>query len=315
MTLKSTKFKLILGLGNKDIKSAIDTALLYAKAGVRFFDFAPEIIPEILNSFKGAGFNLEDFTICASVPTLGDIHGRKAVISDTICSSCGICRPLCPEGAIIIDNKTKKSKIDSKKCIGCGICKKTTNCYAISFEYGNQELQSLKNLVNAGVSLDMAELHASVSNKKQIVNDFKEILSFFKKDISVCLNRKQFPLDESVALLKELNRIYKNVNPDGNFFVQADGASMNGGAQDENSTLECILFAKELSPHGFNLIISGGTNLNTPLALKNAGISPIVAYGTFARKLISGLSKEEALTKAKELVEITENSTSFGVLL
>ena len=55
MTLKiKTKFKLILGLGNKDIKSAPDTALLYANAGVRFFDASPEVLPEISKAlFKG----------------------------------------------------------------------------------------------------------------------------------------------------------------------------------------------------------------------------------------------------------------------
>ena len=58
MTLKiNTKFKLILGLGNRDTKSAIDTALLYANVGVRFFDASPEILPQLGNALLKAGYN------------------------------------------------------------------------------------------------------------------------------------------------------------------------------------------------------------------------------------------------------------------
>ncbi len=43
-----------------------------------------------------------------------------------------------------------------------------------------------------------------------------------------------------------MKSIYNAENHDGGFYVQADGASMNGGAADEDSTLDCILFAEEL---------------------------------------------------------------------
>ncbi len=311
MTLKiKTKFKLILGLGNKDIKSAPETALLYANAGVRFFDASPEVLPEISKVLLKAGYNPDDFILCASVPSLGDIHGRKANISPVVCSGCMLCSGNCPEGAILKDKKTNKSSVDVKKCIGCGICKKVTNCYAISFEYGNHELKCLEELVQSGFKLDMTEFHASISNKKQIVKDFKDILSVFNGDISVCINKKQFPINEAVELLSELRRLHKLENSGAEFYVQADGASMNGGADDENSTLDCILFARELAPYGFNLIISGGTNINTPKMLDEAGIDSlsdiIIAYGTYARKIVSNVQKDVALLRAQELYDITE---------
>ncbi len=311
MALKiNTKFKLILGLGNKDIKSAPDMALLYANAGVRFFDASPEVLPEISRALVKAGYDLNDFILCASVPSLGDIHGRKANISPVVCSGCMLCAKDCPEQAVLFDKKAGKCSVDMKKCIGCGICKKTTNCYAIHFEYGNHELKRLEELVQSGFKLDMTEFHASVSDKKQILKDFKDILSVFKGDVSVCINRKQFPLDDVVKLLVELKKMHKLENPEAEFYVQADGASMNGGAEDEDSTLECILFARELAPYGFNLIISGGTNINTPKMLKDAEIEaieePIIAYGTYARKIISNTKKDVALLRAKELFAITE---------
>jgi len=311
MTLKiNTKFKLILGLGNKDIKSAPDTALLYANAGVRFFDASPEVLPEISRVLVKSGYNLNDFILCASVPSLGDIHGRKANISPVVCSGCRLCAKECPEAAILPDKKTGKCAVDVKKCIGCGICKKTTNCYAIHFEYGNSEIEHLKKLVEGGFKPDMAEFHASISDKGQILKDFKDILSVFSGDVSVCINRKQFSLDEAAELLFELKNMHKAKNPNAEFYVQADGASMNGGAEDKNSTLECILFARELAPYGFNLIISGGTNINTPKMLKEANIGAksdiIIAYGTYARKIISNTKKDVAYLRAKELFDVTE---------
>lgn len=313
-----TKFKLILGLGNKDIKSALEVALLYAKAGVRFFDASPEILPELSKGLIKLGFNRDDFTLCASAPILGDIHGRKAFISESICSGCSLCMKNCPEDAVYKNKKSGKYEIDSKKCIGCSACKKITNCYAISFEYSNGEINSLKKLIDEGFKIDMAELHASISDKKQIIKDFKDILTFFRGDISVCINRRQFPLDDTVKLLKELKRLHsvsnaQNSDNSSEFYVQADGASMNGGDSSDDSTLECVLFAKELAPYGFNLIVSGGTNNNTPKILNDIMSEddeynmPVIAYGTYARKLVSGLPPKEALIKAKVLFEETEN--------
>lgn len=310
----STKFKLILGLGNQDIKSALNLALLYARAGVRFFDIAPEILPEFKKSLSKSGYNIDEFTLCVSVASLGDIHGRKAHISESVCSGCSICLKSCPQLAISKNKKTGKCEVDTKKCIGCGFCKRAMNCYAISFEYCNSSIAVLKNLIKTSDTPDMVELHASVPNTKQIIQDFKNILSVFKGDMSVCINKKQFPLDAAINLLTELRGLYEISNPRGRFFVQADGASMNGGAKDIGSTLECILFAKELIPYGFNLIISGGTNAKTPKMLYetiedeilNGAKMPVVGYGTYARKLVNGVSANEALLAAQEFVKGTE---------
>lgn len=307
------KFKLILGLGNKDTKSAIDTALLYAHAGVRFFDFAPEIYSDFIKALKKASFKVEDFTLCVSVAALGDIHARKANIEEIVCSGCGLCEKRCPEGAILLNKKTKKYSVEFNKCIGCGMCKKISGCYAISFEYANREINALKMLLNNGFCPDMVEFHASIPDKKQIIADFVDILSIFSGDISICINRKLFPVCETIELLTRMKNLYKAKNYDGNFIVQADGASMNGGAEDKNSTLECVLFAKELlefsKTFGVKLIISGGTNINTPEIVSDNFADeedyPIIAYGTYARKIVSNLSYNEALVRAKELFNKT----------
>ncbi len=316
MRLKENeKFKLILGLGNKDAKSAVSMALLYAKAGVRFFDFAPEIYSDFLTALKKNGFNRDEFTLCVSIASLGDIHGRKAKISDIVCSGCGLCNKKCPQNAIFLNKKTKKYEIEAKKCIGCAHCKKDINCYAISFEYANFEINTLKQMINSGSIPDMVEFHASIPDKKQILSDFRDILSIFKGDISICINRKLFPLDEMVNLLLELKNIYRAANFDGEFLIQADGASMNGGAADKDSTLDCILFAGELlefaKSFGIRLILSGGTNINTPDMVLNYFQDetdfPIIAYGTYARKIVSNLPYNKALLEAQNLFNNTVN--------
>lgn len=296
------KFKLILGLGNKDVKNTIRVVLLYAQAGVRFFDFAPEIFVEVKKMLLKNKFDLNDFTLCVSVPSPGDIHGRKAVISEGVCSGCGLCCGMCPSGAIVAVGG--KFEVDEKKCIGCGKCKEK-GCYAISFEYGNAEVYALKKLIETGEVPDMVEFHCSVPNRKQIIEEFTGIVEFFKGDLSVCINRKQFEIPSAVNLLKELRQILASKNPEAKFYVQADGASMNGGNADRCSTLECVEFARELAPFGFNLVISGGTNAQTPEMLEDFEVKPIVAYGTYARKLIENLDDKKAIERAKELYDKT----------
>ena len=112
----------------------------------------------------------------------------------------------------------------------------------------------------------------------------------------------------------EMKNLFKAANYDAEFLVQTDGASMNGGASDENSTLDCILFAEELlefsKTFGLKLIISGGTNINTPEIIYDSFADvedyPIIAYGTYARKIVSNVQKDVALLRAQELYNITE---------
>lgn len=42
--------------------------------------------------------------------------------NDKICTNCGVCVPICPTQALIVDNKTRKVLFDAKKCIACELC-------------------------------------------------------------------------------------------------------------------------------------------------------------------------------------------------
>ena len=40
------------------------------------------------------------------------------------CTDCGVCIPICPVEALVVEPKTRKVNFDSKKCIACELCVK-----------------------------------------------------------------------------------------------------------------------------------------------------------------------------------------------
>ncbi len=49
---------------------------------------------------------------------------RDVVRNEEKCTHCGVCVPICPTGALIVDNKTHKVVFENKKCIACELCVK-----------------------------------------------------------------------------------------------------------------------------------------------------------------------------------------------
>ncbi|MFH0762881.1 MAG: NIL domain-containing protein [Candidatus Omnitrophota bacterium] len=43
---------------------------------------------------------------------------------DNKCTDCGVCVPICPTQALIVDHKTRKVHFDNNKCIACELCVK-----------------------------------------------------------------------------------------------------------------------------------------------------------------------------------------------
>jgi ferredoxin len=40
------------------------------------------------------------------------------------CTDCGVCVPMCPTDALVVDLVTRKIKFDDKKCVACEACVK-----------------------------------------------------------------------------------------------------------------------------------------------------------------------------------------------
>ena len=49
---------------------------------------------------------------------------RDVVRNEEKCTSCGVCVPVCPVEALVVDPKTRLVHFDSKKCIACELCVK-----------------------------------------------------------------------------------------------------------------------------------------------------------------------------------------------
>ncbi len=49
---------------------------------------------------------------------------QDVIRNDTRCSQCGVCVPLCPTGAFVVDPSTREVQFDDTNCIACGLCVK-----------------------------------------------------------------------------------------------------------------------------------------------------------------------------------------------
>lgn len=297
-SVSQKKFKLILGLGNRDLKTTKKIALIYAKAGADVFDMSPFVLPFIQEEFVKNGLDLNKYTFCLSVSTMGDIHGKKAIVGSS-CTNCGLCKSVCPQKAI-------GDIVEFDKCIGCGLCASVCKAGAISFKDIKTGFEELQNAIdNKKNKIDMVEIHISSPNKSFIENDFIKVANMFDGKISACLNRRYFSTTEAVSLLNKLQSIAGRKR----FCVQADGNSMNGAKGSLESTLECLAFASALRPYGFDITLSGGTNSHTAKLARTCGLNCSVGFGTYARKLVlNAKTDEEALNEAFLLVKTVKGT-------
>jgi len=49
---------------------------------------------------------------------------KDVVRDEAKCTHCGVCVPVCPTGALIVDPKTRKVVFHNDKCIACELCVK-----------------------------------------------------------------------------------------------------------------------------------------------------------------------------------------------
>ena len=47
---------------------------------------------------------------------------RDVIRIEEKCTHCGVCVPICPTGALFVDEKTRKIIFNNEKCIACELC-------------------------------------------------------------------------------------------------------------------------------------------------------------------------------------------------
>ena len=149
------KFKVITGLGNKDKNKVKDLVLIWMKAGADIFDTSIEVMPYIQEEAKKAGFNLDDYIFCVSIPIEGDIHGKKAKIIKDKCNLCNLCKKVC------VDNAINPPFVDELKCIGCSRCFDVCRNNAIKMY---DDKIAFEKPFDKNIKLDMVEVHISIDD-------------------------------------------------------------------------------------------------------------------------------------------------------
>lgn len=289
------KFKVITGLGNKDKNKVKDLVLIWMKAGADIFDTSIEVMPYIQEEAKKAGFNLDDYIFCVSIPIEGDIHGKKAKIIKEKCNLCNLCKKVC------VDNAINPPFVDELKCIGCSRCFDVCGNNAIKMY---DDKIAFEKPFDKNIKLDMVEVHISIDDIDKIKKDYKKIIDVFNDrnvTISVCLNRKCFSNNTVIKLLSELKEMTNKP-----FIVQADGNPMNGANEDIKSTIETLAFGNFVKNLGYEVVLSGGTNKYTAELAGKMNLDCSIGFGSYIRKMTDNKDKDEAIKIAFDFVKRTK---------
>jgi len=60
---------------------------------------------------------------------------QDIIRNDTRCSHCGVCVPLCPAGAFVVEPLTREVHFYDTKCIACGLCIKVCPLQAMEIKF------------------------------------------------------------------------------------------------------------------------------------------------------------------------------------
>jgi ferredoxin len=57
------------------------------------------------------------------------------ICNSTKCTDCGVCVPICPTGALVVDPVSRKVKFFEDKCIACELCVKVCPTHAMEIHF------------------------------------------------------------------------------------------------------------------------------------------------------------------------------------
>lgn len=60
---------------------------------------------------------------------------QDIIRNETKCTDCGVCVPICPVGALVVDSLTRKIHFYDNKCIACELCVKVCPTRAMEVHF------------------------------------------------------------------------------------------------------------------------------------------------------------------------------------
>lgn len=61
--------------------------------------------------------------------------GEDIIRNTAKCTDCGLCVPICPAQALVVDPQTRKVLFHEKKCIACELCVKVCPTHAMELHF------------------------------------------------------------------------------------------------------------------------------------------------------------------------------------
>jgi len=61
--------------------------------------------------------------------------GEDIIRNTEKCTDCGLCVPICPAQALVVDTQTRKILFHEKKCIACELCVKVCPTHAMELHF------------------------------------------------------------------------------------------------------------------------------------------------------------------------------------
>lgn len=305
-------FKLILGGSLTDTSSIVQTVSAYVQAGIDCLDIAaePVVVACVAASLKTVSAHKPKPTVMVSVPLDPDPHFRKIALDAEPCIDCGICIPECPSDALSLPERTLT--ISQPLCYGCGRCVPVCPTEALSllpFKVESTMLEALSHPI-----VEAVEIHSHYCDAGMLeafLEEWKMVLS--QKILSLCFRVHQLTDNQIVAFYQVAEAF--SVFP---VIIQVDGVSMSGNVGEDNS-LPALQGAQKVK-RAFQekglaiplITLAGGISGKTApyLSLPEYSFISGVAAGTAARQLLNGFSGQEAVERAKAMLQLFQKRSS-----
>ena len=313
-------FKLICGASYQHLPAVRSLALAYGLAGADCIDVAADAAviaaaQESIEIVRKLSQGKRSPWLMVSINDGEDPHFRKAEFDAAECpQDCPQpCLGVCPAKAIVLDSE-KFSGVVDRLCYGCGRCLPVCPAELIVSRSYVSTPGVVVNWIDS-MAIDAVEIHTQVGRYADFKRVWQQILPKIDQ-----LKLLAISCTDAPDVIDYLNSLYDLISPLAVPLIwQTDGRSMSGDIG-KGTTHAAIAFAQKVMSANLPgyIQLAGGTNDYTAtklkaarmlqsnnsqnyehLSSKNRGVAG-VAYGSYARSLLSPILEKLAITESSK---------------